>query len=88
MDGLLGFTAGVMIAASFWSLLAPAIRIATEKGQVPWLMAALGFLSGAIVLRLTDQILPPAHRFSRRSSGSDGGRVQLHGRTAFFRPPG
>ena len=46
LDGLLGFAAGVMTAASFWSLLAPAIELAEVQGQSPWLIPALGFLLG------------------------------------------
>ena len=47
LDGLLGFTGGVMIAASYWSLLAPAIEV-SEGGPVPaWLPAVVGFLLGA-----------------------------------------
>ena len=41
LDCMLGFAAGVMIAASFWSLLAPGIDMAEQMGQVPWLVAAL-----------------------------------------------
>lgn len=61
LDGLLGFTAGVMIAASFWSLLAPAIEIAQDKGQIPWLVAASGFLAGGVLLRVADAVLPHLH---------------------------
>ena len=46
LDGMLGFAAGVMIAASFWSLLAPAIEMAENLGHRAWLTAAIGFLSG------------------------------------------
>ena len=52
---MLGFSAGVMLAASFWSLLEPAIALAgSQGGPPPWLMAAGGFLAGAAFLRLTD----------------------------------
>ena len=44
LNGMLGFAAGVMIAASFWSLLAPSIEMAGELGQLPWLTAAIGFI--------------------------------------------
>lgn len=44
MDSMLGFAAGVMIAASFWSLLAPGIEMAEHMGQIPWLTAAIGFM--------------------------------------------
>ncbi len=61
LDTMLGFAAGVMIAASFWSLLAPAIEM-SEGGPVPaWIPAAAGFLLGAIFLRIIDMILPHLH---------------------------
>lgn len=56
MDAMLGFAAGVMIAASFWSLLDPGINLAVELGKNAWLVAAVGFLSGGIVLYLGDKI--------------------------------
>ncbi len=61
LDGMLGFAAGVMIAASFWSLLAPSIEMAEELGDPPWLPAVVGFLLGGIFLRLVDKILPHLH---------------------------
>ncbi|NLN93577.1 MAG: ZIP family metal transporter [Candidatus Hydrogenedens sp.] len=61
LDGMLGAAAGVMIAASFWSLLLPAIEIAEELGYTPWLPAALGFLTGGACLLLIDKILPHLH---------------------------
>lgn len=61
MDGMLGLAAGVMIAASFWSLLNPGIEMAEEMGQVPWLTAVIGFMSGGIFMRLTDKFLPHLH---------------------------
>lgn len=61
LNSMLGFAAGVMIAASFWSLLAPAIDMAEEMGQIPWLMAAVGFLSGGMFLWVVDKILPHLH---------------------------
>lgn len=57
LDGMLGFAAGVMIAASYWSLLAPSIEMAENSGQIPWVPAAVGFLSGGIFLWLTDHFL-------------------------------
>ena len=61
LDTMLGFAAGVMIAASFWSLLAPAIEM-SEGGRFPsWFPAATGFLLGAAFLRLTDRLLPHLH---------------------------
>lgn len=61
MDSMLGFAAGVMIAASFWSLLAPGIEMAGQLNQVPWLTAAIGFMGGGVFMRLTDKFLPHLH---------------------------
>lgn len=61
MDSMLGFAAGVMIAASYWSLLAPGIQMAEHLGHVPWLTAATGFLGGGLFMRLTDRLLPHLH---------------------------
>ncbi len=61
LDGMLGFAAGVMIAASYWSLLAPAIEMA-EEGPLPaWLPAAVGFLLGGAFLWGVDKLLPHLH---------------------------
>lgn len=61
LDGMLGFAAGVMIAASFWSLLAPAIEMA-EEGPLPaWVPATVGFLAGGAFLWLVDKVLPHLH---------------------------
>jgi len=61
LDCMLGFAAGVMIAASFWSLLAPGIEMAEQLGHIPWLTATIGFLGGGIFMRLTDRFLPHLH---------------------------
>ncbi len=62
LDSMLGFAAGVMIAASFWSLLAPAIEMAEEISSLPaWLPALIGFMSGGLFLYLIDQYLPHLH---------------------------
>jgi ZIP family zinc transporter len=68
LDTALGFTAGVMIAASFWSLLAPAITLAEGLGYPPWLPAVVGFLLGGGALRLADRLLPHLHLFAPTSS--------------------
>jgi len=57
MDGMLGVAAGVMIAASFWSLLAPAI----EMCDGDWMPATVGFLAGGLFLYVVDKILPHLH---------------------------
>ncbi len=61
LNSMLGFAAGVMIAASFWSLLKPAIEMAEENGSVAWVPALVGFLSGGAFLLLIDKILPHLH---------------------------
>ncbi len=61
LDSMLGFAAGVMIAASFWSLLAPAIQMSEESGNLPWLPPLIGFLSGGIFLKIADALLPHLH---------------------------
>ena len=61
MDCMLGFAAGVMIAASFWSLLAPGIEMAEELGHTPWLTAVIGFLGGGVFMRVIDKFLPHLH---------------------------
>ena len=61
LDAMLGFAAGVMIAASFWSLLAPSIELA-EDGSLPlWVPPLVGFMAGGIFLRLLDRVLPHLH---------------------------
>ncbi len=61
LDAMLGFAAGVMIAASYWSLLAPAIEMA-EEGPLPaWFPAAVGFLLGGAFLWGVDKVLPHLH---------------------------
>ncbi len=61
LDGMLGFAAGVMIAASYWSLLAPAIEMAEESGGPAWVPATIGFLLGGAFLWGVDRILPHLH---------------------------
>lgn len=61
LDWLLGFAGGVMIAASFWSLLAPAIEAAEAQNVPGWLPAVVGFLLGGVALRGIDRILPHLH---------------------------
>jgi len=61
LDGMLGFAAGVMIAASYWSLLSPAIEMSESQGAIPWIPPAIGFLIGGVALRLIDLILPHLH---------------------------
>ena len=66
---LLGFAAGVMIAASIWSLLMPAIEMAQEQQVVGWLPAAIGFLLGMGFLLAFDHFLPHQHLDSAEPEG-------------------
>ncbi len=61
LDGMLGFAGGVMIAASFWSLLVPALELSEDLGFVPWYPAAVGFAIGWIVLMSLDHLIPHLH---------------------------
>ena len=66
---LLGFAAGVMIAASVWSLLIPAIDMSKEQGRIAWLPAAVGFMLGILFLLLIDSIVPHLHLDSDKPEG-------------------
>lgn len=61
LDSMLGFAAGVMIAASFWSLLSPAIELAEESDLPSWLPVVIGFLLGGVFLVAADKALPHLH---------------------------
>lgn len=61
LDAMMGFAAGVMIAASFWSLLVPSIEMASNQGMIEWMPAAIGFLTGGLFLRICDQYMPHLH---------------------------
>lgn len=74
MNAMLAFGAGVMLAAAYWSLLAPAIELAEAIGQTPFMMAALGFLCGGVVIMAFDALLSrrlpaslPYHSSRRRA---------------------
>ena len=61
LDAMLGFAAGVMIAASCWSLLIPSIEMSENLSIPAWVPATVGFLVGAVFLRLVDRLLPHLH---------------------------
>ncbi len=67
LDAMMGFAAGVMMAASFWSLLAPSIDMAAAQGITIWIPPTVGFLLGGIFLRGADALLPHLHPGARRS---------------------
>ena len=66
---LLGFASGVMIAASVWSLIIPAIEMAGEQGKVAWIPAAIGFLFGIVFLLTLDSIIPHMHLETDKPEG-------------------
>ena len=61
LDGMLGFASGVMIAASFFSLLAPAVEMAENAGQISWLVVLVGFGLGCSFLFAADKLMPHMH---------------------------
>ena len=69
LDGLLGFTGGVMVAASFWSLLAPGIEMSPGEGFIKVLPASIGFALGALFIFMLDKILPHIHINFKDSEG-------------------
>ena len=69
LDVMLGFAAGVMLAASFWSLLQPALDMVAGWGRLAFLPVAAGFLAGAGMLRLLDMLLPHLHQMENLKEG-------------------
>ena len=72
----LGFAAGVMIAASVWSLLIPAIELAETQGKVAWTRVSVGFLAGGFFLWLLDSLLPHLHPGSKTPEGLPTGGAE------------
>ncbi|NSL50669.1 ZIP family metal transporter [Calidifontibacillus erzurumensis] len=64
LDGMLGLAGGVMIAASFWSLLSPALDMSEQSGQIAWLPVAIGFLCGGLFIMAIDKVIPHLHPMS------------------------
>lgn len=77
LDGMLGFTGGVMVAASFWSLLSPAIENSPGEGFVKVFPAAIGFALGALSLFGMDKILPHLH-INFKDSEAEGVKTEFH----------
>ncbi|MEZ6090330.1 MAG: ZIP family metal transporter [Pirellulaceae bacterium] len=67
LDAMLGFAGGVMLAASYWSLLAPAIEASEEQGWIRWFPPAVGFLVGGAFLFVLDKSIPHLHRGASNS---------------------
>jgi ZIP family zinc transporter len=76
-DGMLGFTGGVMVAASFWSLLSPAIEMSDGEGFMKVIPAALGFLGGALFLYSLDKVLPHIH-INFKKDEAEGVKTEWH----------
>lgn len=66
---LSGFAAGVMIAASIWSLLIPSINMSEEQGKVAWIPATIGFLLGITFLLVLDSLIPHLHLNNNKPEG-------------------
>lgn len=66
---LLGFASGVMIAASIWSLINPAIEMAEEQGQIAWIPASVGFMLGILFLLILDSLIPHMHLDKEKPEG-------------------
>lgn len=77
LDGMLGFTGGVMIAASFWSLLAPAIEMSPGEGFMKAIPSAVGFAVGALFLFILDKFLPHLH-INFPTDKAEGVQTNLH----------
>lgn len=78
LDGMLGFTGGVMVAASFWSLLSPAIEMSERYWpSMKWMPASVGFMLGALFLFVLDKRLPHLH-INFGDNEAEGVKTQLH----------
>lgn len=77
LNGMLGFAAGVMVAASFWSLLSPAIEMSEGSGVPVWVPPAVGFVLGAVVLYFMDKMIPHLH-MNFRNSEAEGPKTSWH----------
>lgn len=66
---LLGFASGVMIAASIWSLLIPAIEMSEQQGKIGWIAPAIGFLLGMLFLLVLDSVIPHMHLDKEKPEG-------------------
>ena len=76
-DGMLGFTGGVMVAASFWSLLSPAIEMSEGEGFTKVIPAAVGFLGGALMLFGLDKVMPHLH-INFKQDEAEGVKTDWH----------
>ena len=77
LDGMLGFTGGIMVAASFWSLLAPAIDMSAGESFIKVIPAAVGFFLGALFLYGLDKVMPHLH-INFRKEEAEGVKTEWH----------
>jgi len=77
LDWTLGFAAGVMLAASYWSLLAPAIEMSRNSGLPIWVPPAVGFVAGGITMRIIDKYIPHLHLF-KKVEDAEGVKTSWH----------
>ena len=71
LNTILGFSAGVMVAASFWSLIAPAIDLSYELGYIAWILPAVGFCVGGLFVLLSDRFLDRVLKNKRNLRSAD-----------------
>ena len=74
LDAMLGFAAGVMIAATFFSLLSPAIEMADNLNMIPWLIVSIGFLAGGLLLYIGDKIFDK--KISKNQENGEKGKLK------------
>jgi len=77
LDGMLGFTGGIMVAASFWSLLAPSIDMSAGESFVKVIPAAVGFFLGALFLYGLDKVMPHLH-INFKKDEAEGIKTEWH----------
>lgn len=70
LDTILGFSAGVMLAASFWSLLSPSIDLSSKLGYISWLMPLIGFIIGGLFVLISDSFLDRVLKVKNKKSES------------------
>ncbi len=83
LNSMQGFAAGIMIAASFWSLLQPAIE-SSENSAMPWLPAAIGFILGGVFIRVLDYIIPHIHQNAQDKNQQQEGVPTSLGKNALL----
>ena len=83
LDGSLGFAAGVMLSASFWSLILPAVKLSCDRGNMAWIPVTIGFLVGGTFMRLIDKMVPHLHLYLPIEK-AEGIKTSWHKSTLLF----